>query len=302
MSVDLIPLLENAGVLVRWQAGDEIWAPCPNPAHDDNNPSWSISTHAPHPHSCFSCGYKGSLRSLLKELTGEVPVDLTIELQTQSFLRNITEYREREEVPEIPILTEWALGNILASVPQRLRDLRGLCPDALEAYEVKWDKEFKQWVLPLRNQQGTLLGAQYRQKGDVFTLPMGLRKRDLIFGLHQATQHHVAAVTESPLDAVRLYQTGIPAFSTLGAYVSKEQLAIMSRNFSMVVIAMDNDDAGTTSTEMIRRGLKKRGCIGTPLDYNGLVDEDGRPAKDPGDVAEDDALRRAWQRAVRLRL
>ena len=253
-------------------------------------------------HFCFSCGYKGNLESLLRELTGEVPENLREELLTQSFIAKAKQIRDDpSEVPaggELPVLTEWSLANLLRRVPRRMRELRRLRSEALDHYEVRWDPDSREWVLPIRDRWGSLLGAQYRQKGSVLTLPMGLKKSELLFGITQAMPYDQAAVVESPLDAVRLWQCDIPAVSTLGAYVSREQMNLMARMFTSVIVALDDDDAGHQAAEILEPGLRKRGCIPIPWNYRGLRDEDGRKVKDVGDVDSDDDLIRAYQRTI----
>ncbi len=254
-------------------------------------------------HFCFSCGYKGGLESLLRELTGEVPDDLRQDLMTQSFLHRAKTFREErtDEVPagdDLPVLTEWSLANILRRVPRRMRELRKLTAEALDHYEVRWDVDSRQWVLPIRDRWGTLLGAQYRQKGSVATLPLGIKKSELLFGLAQAMPYDQAAVVESPLDAVRLWQVGVPAVSTLGAYVSKDQMSLMARMFGSVIMALDNDDTGREASVNLEKGLRRRGCAPIPWNYKGLRDEDGRRVKDVGDVASDDDLLSAYHRTI----
>lgn len=298
MNIDLTSILTNAGVEHVHTRGDEVFGLCPSPDHDDHKPSWSMNSNS-FAHFCFSCGYSGNLQSLLRELTGEVPEDLNEQLLTQSFISRTLEAREKEEVPDnLPIVTEWALTNLLKRVPRKLRELRNLTPEALDHYEVKWDKETRQWVLPLRDQWGTLLGAQYRQKGSVLTLPVGLKKSQLIFGLAQVREYDTAALVESPLDAVRLWQVGVPAFSTLGAFVSREQMTIMARLFTCVIVALDDDEAGKQAQESLLPGLRRRGCSPVLWDYTGLKDEDGRRVKDVGDVAHDDDLIAAYHRTI----
>jgi len=140
------------------------------------------------------------------------------------------------------------------------------------------------------------MGAQYRQKGAVYTLPEGMEKRHTLFGYHQARPFDYCAVVESPLDAVRLFQVGVPAVSSLGAWVSAEQVRLLARNFSTVYAALDNDKAGAQGVEILTAGLRKHGCAVVPWDYTGLVDAEGNPAKDVGDVASDAALVASWDR------
>jgi hypothetical protein len=86
--------------------------------------------------------------------------------------------------------------------------------------------------------------------------------------------------------------------STLGAYVSKDQMSLMARMFSCVIMALDNDDAGKQATAILEPGLRRRGCAPVQWNYKGLRDEDGRRVKDVGDVASDDDLIRAYQRTI----
>ncbi len=302
MNLDLVSILTNAGVQRVYENGDEVYGICPNPDHDDHRPSWSMNSTT-FAHHCFSCGFSGGLESLLRDLTGEVPDNLREDLMTQSFISRTLEFREErtDEVPageDLPVLTEWSLANILRRVPRRMRELRKLTAEALDHYEVRWDVDTRQWVLPIRDRWGTLLGAQYRQKGSVATLPLGIEKSKTLFGLAQAQPYDVAAVTESPLDAVRLWQVGIPAVSTLGAYVSRDQMNLMARMFTGVIMALDDDDAGHKATSILEPGLRRRGCAPIPWNYKGLRDEDGRRVKDVGDVASDDDLISAYHRTI----
>jgi DNA primase len=105
-----------------------------------------------------------------------------------------------------------------------------------------------------------------------------------------------AVLVESPLDAVRLFGAGIPAVASLGAWVSRDQVTLMARCFSYVILALDNDKAGKEATAIVKPMLKKQGCAAIDWDYTGLVDADGDPAKDVGDVPDDAALLAAFTR------
>jgi DNA primase len=129
-----------------------------------------------------------------------------------------------------------------------------------------------------------------------------MEKRHTVFGYHVARPFDYAAVVESPLDAVRLFQIGVPAVSLLGAWVSQEQVSLLARNFSAVYMALDNDKAGHEGTEILQAGLRKHGCAAVPWDYTGLVDDSGEPCKDVGDVPHDDMLLSAWDRTRRMGL
>jgi DNA primase len=302
--IDLRDMLDAAGVQGLRETKKEIVGRCPGhvqrTGHEDQRPSWSVNK-ATYLHFCFSCGYKGTLTQLLVDLTGAAPVDLVDELRKQSFLSRIA-VREAPEEMVAPVISEWALSNLLADVPTKLLELRYLMRSAIDAYQVRWNPDTRQWVLPIRDPRGELMGAQYRQQGSVLTLPAGMAKSSTLFGYNEVKEHDWAVLVESPLDAVRLFGLGIPAFASLGAWVSREQVTLMARCFSYVVLALDNDKAGTEATGIVKPMLKKAGCAALTLRYDGLFDSDGSPAKDVGDVPNDDAILRAFDRTRRFGL
>ena len=299
--IDIRDMLDAAGIQGLRETHKEIVGRCPGHVQrtgkEDHRPSWSVNKTT-YLHFCFSCGYKGTLTQLLVDLTGVAPVDLVDELRKQSFLSRIAAREEPEATLE-PVISEWALTNLLADVPRRLLELRWLARSAVDRYQVRWNADTRQWILPIRNPRGDLLGAQYRQQGSVLTLPAGMQKSSTLFGYDVVQEHDWAVLVESPLDAVRLHQVGVPAVSLLGAWASPEQVRLLANTFSIVYAALDNDKAGAQGHEILQAGLGKRGCPVIPWDYTGLVDTDGEPCKDVGDVPDDDMLLTAWDRTRR---
>jgi len=140
------------------------------------------------------------------------------------------------------------------------------------------------------------MGFQFRQKGIVLNHPSGMEKSKTLFGLHLFKNESQITLVESPLDAVRFYNVGVPAVSSFGASISTEQVDLMARNFRIVILALDDDPAGRRSNEIIHRMLKKRGCVVLDFDYKGLG------VKDPGDVESDTDLLNAWNRSISMNL
>jgi len=296
--LNLTATLEQAGIVPARETAKEIFAHCPNPDHDDKHPSWSINKTTGL-HSCFSCHYRGTLTQLLVDLTGSAPEDLETTLHQQAFLRTMTEVRERPEEVITPEITEWMLEHQLGDVPQRLLEVRHLRRAAIDRYQVRWEADTRRWVLPIRNDLGALLGVQYRQKGIVTTQPTGMEKSKGLFGYQQALPYDYAVLVESPLDSVRLFGLGIPSVSSLGAWVSKDQVRMMARAFAYVVLALDDDEAGHSAADIAVPMFRRQGCATMSWNYANLTDEDGKKAKDVGDVADDDALLEAWRRTRR---
>jgi DNA primase len=301
-ALDVFTMLSAAGVQGLRDGRREVEGLCPNPLHNDTHPSWSINKITGL-HHCFSCGFKGTLTGLLVELTGAAPADLENQLKSQGFLRSMSKVRERPEEtidPVLPYLNDWSLMNELVDVPTKLLTFKRLVRHAVDQYQVRWQPDTRVWVLPLRDpSSGDLLGAQLRKVGSVLTQPAGLPKSTTLFGYRQVYEQDYAVLVESPLDAVRLFGLGIPAIASLGAHVSNDQVALMARCFAAVYVALDNDRAGRDGAEKVIAMLRRKRCAAIPWRYEGLVDEDGQPAKDVGDVPSDDALLEAWSSTQR---
>lgn len=304
--IDLLGTLEGAGIENLKEGTKEISGLCPQHMERigkvDKHSSWSINKFS-FLHHCFSCGYSGTLTGLLVDQLGSAPENLEAELARNSFLKSLSKVSSVDvDIPPMPVVNDWSLANMMEEVPQRLVDFRHLQRKAVDTYGVRWDSERRSWVLPIRSNSGVLLGAQFRQKGTELNLPKGLEKSITLFGLCEMREHNTVALVESPLDAVRMFGCGIPAVSSFGAWVSAEQCILLARNFTNIVLTLDNDKVGRESTIQVQKVLRRRGAAVTLFNYRGLTDAEGSPAKDPGDVASDTDLWQAWNLSLRMGL
>lgn len=263
---------------------------------EDRHASWSMNKTT-YVHHCFSCGYSGTLTGLLIDLQGYAPENIEEEIAKTSFLRTLDKIEDRRAMPET-VVSEWTLTNLLTDVSDPLLRLRNLKRHAVEKFQIRWDQTLKSWVIPVRDQDGTLLGVQYRQKGSVTNAPTGLKKSSALFGFYEMQGEDCITLVESPLDAVRLYGIGIPAVSSFGAWVSEAQLTLLARNFKTIVLALDNDSTGKSSSVEVTKALKKRGSAVVQFLYDGLYTSEGKTAKDIGDVLLDNDIRTAWHRSL----
>lgn len=290
MPFDVEAVLDELGV-ENVRAGDkEITASCPmHPrllGRPDRHASWSINRFTG-AHNCFSCGWKGGLATLYRDLTGDVPDDVDMEIRRASAAASLEVVEHRSEQAD-----DWDFPEWLGPVPDKLLALRYLDPCSALAYDLRWDPKDRVWVLPIHDERGRVVGAQYKQVGSVITGPTGLAKGQHLFGLWAMRQHRQVALVESPLDAVRLHSVGVPAVASLGAWVSQDQCRLLSRHFSLVVMALDNDQTGRDAAARTTDRLRQMGCPVFPFCYDGL------PGKDPGDVEDDDLLAEAWRRTL----
>ena len=289
----ILDLLTELGVEGLHEKGDEVIGHCP--LHEertgsvDHKPSWSMNTEPPFVHYCFSCGYKGTIIGLFRDLGQEPPEDL----RGQMLVVSLSNYRNTAVVadrrrsmahhPARPPAEE-ELDPTIIEVPKRLADRRKLVPDTLDRYEIRWSTQTKCWVIPLHDPDGELVGSQVKQSGAVYTLPKGIDKAKLLFGHHRNSPSKFTAVVESPLDVVRLHQCGVQAVAIMGSYVSIAQIDLLAEYFG-IIACLDNDPAGYKGNQFLVQRLTRMGKAVFRADYEGY------PYKDPGEFPSDTELR-----------
>lgn len=297
-ALDVLPYLVDAGLEEARQEDEEVHARCP--AHEeragkpDRNPSFWFNP-AKGIGFCFSCGWKASFHDLVVRLTGRAPDgDLMLDITEASVIKKLTEAKREHFVDDINV-HQWTLDVRFRDVPERLMAIRRLKTKAVAFFGVRFDPEHRCWVLPIRTPSGELLGWQQRQKGAISTYPKGIKKSVTLFGASEMLQHETLVLVESPLDVVRLWQCGIPAVSSMGAYVSNDQVTLLARNCETVVMALDNDVTGRQQSQRIGPFLRRRGAAVIDWRYDGRY-------KDPGDYESDEDLIAAWKSTLRFGL
>ena len=283
---DVEDSLAKAGLEGR-VIGYEYVAPCPmheaRTGRSDANPSWSVNLKTG-VHHCFSCGYKGNLVTLARDL--EVEFD---DVRTLSWVDDKGQ-SQRVTLPDLTRVITAAADYIDESLlgrftrpPQWALDARRVTSESCRKYSVMWDQYTDSWILPIRDARTSgLLGWQVKgQSSRVFrNYPAGVRKSRTLFGIDAFACDRMVVV-ESPLDAVRLHSEGVDgAVAVMGAAVSQEQLYLMAAA-SEVIFALDNprlDSAGRKSVERLLTDTKGVLMSVRFFDYRGIE------AKDPGDM------------------
>jgi DNA primase len=254
---ELQALIEDAGVVVTRVGSDEIYAHCPRPERHprgDSRASWSINV-ATGVHYCFSCGYRGTLRQLIADLTGEVPLDLDESVSLASTRRHIENVKKRDEAPATELepeifISEFQLETYRA-VPYVECEKRQLHTTSVDMFGVRWDHRKDCWIIPVRGFDGKLLGWQEKSPRHFKNVPTGMEKSKSLFGLDWFRGDR-AVLVESPLDVIRLDTVGVDGgLASFGAHVSQEQMDMLIDTALTIVLALDNDAAGRSSMRQI---------------------------------------------------
>jgi hypothetical protein len=162
--------------------------------------------------------------------------------------------------------------------PMAVLRYRGISEAAAEDYDIRWDRDAAQWILPITHHAGVLLGWQRKHGDQIQMQPMGVERG--LFGLDRLRSHR-AILVESPLDCAFLHTLGFryAAVSSFGANVSDAQLDLICRsNVTELMLALDNDLAGLEGA----RSILERGVQNQLPTY--VFDYALSLAKDPGEM------------------
>ena len=257
--------------------GDEMTVLCP--FHDDTHPSLSINV-AKGVYVCWSCGESGTM-ARLAEAIGSGLIDLGV--STDQIRSRLVKNRPSRQVRYLP---ETALERYDFAHPF-WTETRGFSESAVEGFRLGYDMETNRVTIPLRDEQGRLLGVSFRRLDDErpkYMDPPNFRKGKGFYGAWKLRygQRKVALV-EGPLDAVACWDARIPALAMMGGRLTRDQVRLLRiLGITTVVTMCDNDAAGHKAVRLIQSMLHGQGIRVMVGSY--------RPywrAKDPGELSSD---------------
>jgi hypothetical protein len=274
MTVDeMKDTLDRLGVEYYSVRGDEVQAECPaheeRTGHKDNNPSFYINSDTG-AFICFSCGWKGSLYTLINyKSNSDMSAKDWLNSANGLSIRLKRILKEQPKIQEQTHITESMLS-AFTEPPEGALNGRGLTSQAAKDYGLRWDARNKNWIIPIREAvTGKLLGWQEKGYDRRYfrNYPVGVQKSHSAFGYDKYTSGTMIVV-ESPLDVVRLASLGITGgVAVYGALVSSYQFDLV-RGADQLIFAMDNDEAGKTSSMRLYNLCKEMEKEAWFFDYN----------------------------------
>lgn len=296
--INIEKVIASLDLTLTAQRGSELQGLCPmhkrRTGKDDYHPSWWINSETG-VHICFSCGYKGNLLSLVKDLKRVNSYDAADYLQEHSettvdeLIKKLHDLPQYITPPEKIEISEAHLA-IFDLPPEFALKERNLSPRSAEVYGVLWDPKNETWILPLREPDFLkLIGWQEKGSRNRFfkNYPAGVKKSTTLFGV-DVQRPELTIVVESPLDCLRLYTAGYRgAVATCGALISETQAKLLRRS-QKVIAAFDNprvDSAGQKACEELRQYAKRYGIEVSYFNYG------DSKKKDPGDMTDEEI---AW--------
>lgn len=285
------------------QRNSELMGICPmhleRTGREDHNPSWSINLETG-VHHCFSCGYKGTLLTLVAEVQdfqtswGRLDYEAAktwlrsnVEIDFELLSKELEALKDSYVSPSRPLEMGEARLAVYSEPPQWALDARGLTAEACSTYTVKWDSRAETWITPIRNpDSGKLLGWQEKgQTNRTFrNRPTGVAKSSALFGL-EAWQPGTMIIVESPLDVVKMTSVEIrqSTVATFGAVVSDAQVDLF-RKADKLIMAFDNPNIDAAGKKAALAILAKVKTLGMECWFFNYGDSG---VKDVGDMTAD---------------
>lgn len=225
----------------RW-IGDEAIVSCPHPDHDDRNPSAAINVRK-RLWVCYSCGRSGRLEALLGQQVTDPDVD--------DVLQDIVSMLNRFDEPSRKYPESW-LDQFDFGEPHPYWLDRGLTADIVRRFRLGYDFESDCVTYPLRTPNGAVLGVVRRVLDDrrpKYRYPDNAPVSKTLFAYYETVAGaDDIVITEGALDALAMWDIGVPAVAQMGATLSEEQATLLRRlGPRSITFAYDADPAGQSA-------------------------------------------------------
>jgi DNA primase len=293
-------VIDSLGLVTRSETEKRFNCLCPFHGNTDS-PAFSISNEEGL-WICFneSCAERGNLEQLVMSVTDRTgPEALRFISSKQGSSPELSDllgemFAPEPEWPMFPEQIVLELSELFWKTPSAMEYMsgRGFDDATLRAFQIGYSpKDGGQIVNPVHTPDGKtcvgIVGRGIERK--FFDNSKNMPKKKVLYNLHRARRtSNSVVVVESGFDAMRIHQAGHPnVVATLGAAVSNEQISLLDRNFSTVVLFCDNDDAGMAMRRKIELGIKSAGVLHAAFDYDTLFPMEGLSncvPKDAGDL------------------
>jgi CHC2 zinc finger len=277
---DLVTLSYRIDVTVR---GKELQMLCPNPAHNDTNPSCSVNSLTGLWH-CFSCGAGGDIADLGSMVLGKPVEELAADLRPTTpqamhaaVVRRLarldaprsSKTRKKAVLPEYEPsdTTDYDFRELRARLfEQSTLDRYGVRYVVEDALKNKNGEPFtirRSIALPIRSTQGALEAWCYRRTNESpgwqprYLYSGDTEISNLWFGvdLHHRSDH--VSIVEGALDSMWLDQNGFPALGLLGSNMGDRKIRWLQQ-FKSITLVPDLDSSGVGWVKRIGEMLGTR--------------------------------------------
>lgn len=264
------------------------------PYHNENKPSFGITTSYPYMFNCFSCGESGELVLLISYV-----YDISYLAAYKKILTQYSEYDlslfnnvEEEDIEEV---TEEEIFNYRRKRHSYIEH-RGISDHTIQKYEVGYDEKNYAITFPVRdlyNNPSFIIRRSVNSK--FYNIPKGSPKKETLYGLNYLyNKTDTVYIAEGPIDVLSCYQAGLPSIGLMGRNLSKTQLKLLQlAGIKEIILFLDNDKWGVLGNLDIYKLLSKTPIKVKVVQYPirwGIDTLDKIKYKDPNDLLRGGAM------------
>lgn len=255
--------------------GEELWAACPHPRHNERTASWSIDTEGGH--HCFGCKWQGGSLELVKVviglsgygaahtwleekdlyLDGGLPLAVQLRLQREAE----TDMMKFDSNARIAPLDEWV------TPARRYAKARGITSGQVKRWGLGYATGgyfANRVLLPTYDREGTLKNISARAWSPT-KKPKYLNSKErhgwdpgAIFGEQHWPEYltrSTLVLCEGELNALACERRGMPYVAALGGSQLEKEQVLKLGQFQRIILATDMDKAGSEVARSLRATL-----------------------------------------------
>lgn len=299
--VDVYEFLNELGMNNIREEGKDIWYSCFSDQHyrGDLNPSASMEKGTTRFY-CFSCGMHGNAVSFLAELENVSPIQASIWIKerfigasvpdkstlvenVQKILNSKKAHSHTATKNTVPVLAEneaqrraiewkseeaWIKysGNQIDANDTPIVYMldRGFSPEILNKFQIGWDKISERIVIPIRNEEGGLIGFKARSIDELprYKVLGGpeygfepYETKQVLFALdkYEPNSKKEIILCEGELNTIALHQHGYTnAVGISGKFLSDEQAELVIKYGNSCILIFDEIDDAVAASKKIR--------------------------------------------------
>jgi DNA primase len=241
---------------IRSENGEQFYGRCPfteNHPHGDRNPSFSFHVRKG-VFYCLSCHETGTAKQLADKLKVRLTEGTPRLSDIDRKLRELNANVEQVKVYPDAWLEQFAHSKV---VKEYWCSERGLSPDTVDEFRLGYDRRSDAATVPIRDLSGRCLGVIRRRLGinarPRYLYPKGFKITEHLWGAYAAKAEPKIAVVEGSVDALALWDVGIPAVALLGSRISTHQAHLLRKlSAKELVLMLDRDAAGRKAAAQVR--------------------------------------------------
>ena len=202
-------------------------------------------------HCLHENGWNWLRKNFLNQKVVERDVKFDLSRKKKVEKEEKSEYIDKKELDKYRYMHEYILN-------------RGISKEIIRKFDIGYDKENDCITFPNKDINGNIAFIATRHtKKKRFNYPYGVRKSLYgIYELHRelkkGTKIDELYVTESMIDTLQLWSWGKFSVAMNGLGTLKQVKELNELSIRTIILATDNDDAGKSSREFLKKNLKNK--------------------------------------------